>query len=79
MHNPLWGRRKSPKRSQKITGGRGGGFTKRSQEITIKRGVGFVKKNWQTEGAHKGNNYSKDQLSMGGSRGDIFIDLGQAS
>ena len=28
----------------------------------------------QTEGAHKGNDYSQDQLSMGGSRGDIFID-----
>ena len=28
----------------------------------------------QTEGAHKGNNYSQDQLSMGGSRGDIFMD-----
>ena len=28
----------------------------------------------QTEGANKGNNYSQDQLSMGGSRGDIFMD-----
>ena len=28
----------------------------------------------QTKGAHKGNNYSQDQLSMGSSRGDIFID-----
>ena len=28
----------------------------------------------QTEGAKKENNYSKDQLSMGGSIGDIYID-----
>ena len=27
----------------------------------------------QTEGAHKGNDYSQDQLSMGGSRGYTFI------
>ena len=31
-------------------------------------------KNGQTEGAQKGNNYSQDQLSGGGSRGDIFKD-----
>ena len=28
----------------------------------------------KTEGADKGNNYLKDQLPMGGSRGSIFID-----
>ena len=28
----------------------------------------------QTEGTQEGNNYSKDHLSMGGSKGGIFID-----
>ena len=31
------------------------------------------KKNGQTEGAQKGNNHSQDQLLMGGTKGDIFI------
>ena len=33
-----------------------------------------MQKTGQNEGAHKVNNYSQDQLSAGGSRGDIFID-----
>ena len=37
-------------------------------------GGGACKRIDQTEGANKENNYSHDQLSMGGSRGDIFID-----
>ena len=58
-------------------GGGGGGVREAHQKIPEdhdhKRGGGcnfFC----QTEGAHKGNNYSQDPLSMGGSRGDIFID-----
>ena len=35
-------------------------------------GWGGVKKSNQTEGAQKGNNFS--QLSIGGTRGVIFID-----
>ena len=43
--------------------------------IHVGGGVAWhAKKIGQTEGAQKGNNYSQGQLSMGGSRGDIFID-----
>ena len=51
-----------------------GWFTKRSQRITFTRkGWGACKRIGQTEGANKGNDYSQDLLSMGGSRGYIFI------
>ena len=63
----------SPKRSQKITKGEGG-FTKRSQRITITRRGGGIKKIGQIGGAYKDNNYSQDQISVGDSGGDIFID-----
>ena len=51
-----------------------GGFTKRSQRITITRRGGGIKKIGQIGGAYKDNNYSQDQISVGDSGGDIFID-----
>ena len=61
---------KDHKRSQ---GGKGG-FTKRSQRITITRRGGGIKKIGQIGGSYKDNNYSQDQISVGDSGGDIFID-----
>ena len=46
----------------------------RSKKIASRREV-TCKRICQTEGANKGNDYSQDLLSMGGSRGDIFIDF----
>ena len=54
-----------PKRSQ---GGEGG--SPKDHRGSLSQG----KKIDQTEGAHKGNYISQDQLSRGGSRSDIFID-----
>ena len=55
-----------------LLGGRGGSPKdhrgSRSQE------GGGIKKIGQIEGAHKDNNYSQDQISVGDSGGDIFID-----
>ena len=50
-----------------------GNHQKITEDHDHKEGV-ECKKIGQTEGALKGNNYSQGQLSMGGSRGDIFID-----
>ena len=68
----LRGGGESLKRSQKITGRGRGGSPKdhrgsRSQE-------GSLKKIGKIEGAHKENNYSQDQISVGDSGCDIFID-----
>ena len=54
--------------------GVGGVHQKITEDHDHKEGGGACKRINQTEGANKGNNYSQDQLSMGGSRGDIFMD-----
>ena len=69
LSDPLRGRGESPKRLQKIT--RGGRVHQKITEDHNHREGGACKRIRQTEGA---NDYSKDLLSMGGSRGDIFID-----
>ena len=68
----LGGEGESPKRSQKITWGRGEVHQKITGDHNHKGGR--REKIGQTEGAQKGNNYSQDQLSMSGLIGDIFID-----
>ena len=54
-------------------GGRGG-HQKITEDHNYKEGGRGHGKIGQTEGAQKGNNLSQDQLSMGGLRGDTFID-----
>ena len=51
--------------TKKITEDHWGEWWAVHQKITgdhNQKGRGVYEKNWQTEGAHKGNNYSKDQL-----------------
>ena len=52
----------------------GRGVHQKITEDHIHREGGACKIIGQTEGANKGNDYSQDLLSLGGLRGDIFID-----
>ena len=54
-----------------LLGGRGS-HQKDHKGLRSQGGGVACKKIVQTEDAHKGNNYSQDQSSMCGSRGDIF-------
>ena len=53
---------------------RKGGSQQKITEDHDHRGEGGMQKIGKSEGAHIGNTNSQDQLSVGGSRGDIFID-----
>ena len=68
----LGGGGESLKRSQKITGRGGGVHQKITEDHDHKKGG--IKKIGQIGGAYKDNNYSQDQISVGDSGGDIFID-----
>ena len=59
---------KDNKRSQ------GGGGSPKDHRGSRSQEGGGIKKIGQIEGAHKENNYSQDQISVGDSGGDIFID-----
>ena len=53
--------------------GGGGVHQKITEDHDHKKGGG-IKKIGQIGGAYKDNNYSQDQISVGDSGGDIFID-----
>ena len=59
---------------KKITRGEGGVHQKITEDHNHKKGGGALKKIGQIEGAHKENNYSQDQISVGDSGCDISID-----
>ena len=73
LRDPLRGRGVTKKITKDHRGGRGGS-PKDQRGSRSQEGGGGIKKIGQIGGAYKDNNYSQDQISVGDSGGDIFID-----